>query len=207
VRVGVDVEVRVGRAVRVGEGVRVGLGVTGVRVGEAVQVGRGVCVGIKVMVGRGVRVGEAVYVGRGVRLGVRVQVGTGVRVMVGVKDSAAIKVLLCCVCMARAVPVPVSIPAHELDKEPIASGEGVPVPVIKSGSVEVCPGKIVSVGDAMGASVEVQKAEATVGTAVGVLAWLLNGLANTKDPKANSTSAREKASHCLPAAILAWRVR
>jgi hypothetical protein len=67
-------------------------------------------------------------------------------------------------------------------------------------------GTIVSVCDSIGRRVEVQ-IEETVGTAVELLFWLPNGFAKTMDPRANNTSAREKASHCLPAAIRAWRVR
>jgi hypothetical protein len=147
-------------------------------------------------------------VGRAVVVGVRVQVGTGVRVMVGVIDSATIKVLLCCVRMAKAVPVWVSIPTQEVDNEPVvARGEGVTVPVVNSASVDVCTAGISSVCEARGGRVEVQGTEATVGTVVGALAWVLNGLTKTMAPIANNTRAREKNSHCLPAAILAWRVR
>jgi hypothetical protein len=51
----------------------------------------------------------------------------------------------------------------------------------------------------------------TAGKVVGMASvqriWFTKELPTTMATPANNTSARERASHCFPAVILAWRVR
>ena len=142
--------------------------------------------------------------GRGVLLGVRVHVGMGVRETVGVAESLAMKVLLCAVNTARAVCVLLSVCAHEEDNVElaVASNGDVGVDVTVPDCVGVWSAIIVSVCVATDKRVRVQVGDA-VEPAVGVKNISVSGWPKNRDPNTNSTSAREKASHCLPVVMRA----